>query len=402
MSLPDTRTNDIRIASIDVLRALTMLGMIFVNDLWSLRDIPAWLEHVSAETDGMGLADIVFPAFLFIVGMSVPFAVRNRQAKGDSKTRISWHILRRGFALLLMGLFLVNGEYINQAASGMTRGAWNVLACSAFILLWNQYPSRWSPWVKRGLQAIGLMVLGWLVYRYRGGENGSTIGFSTWWWGILGLIGWAYLLCALLYNWTSGKIIALFAGWVISMLFCSANHLGWLPDTSILRSVISPFGEGAMTAFTIGGALASQVFWSLHHKPGKRSALWLYFTAAAAFLLLPGFGTRPAWGISKIRATPSWVMICSSIMLVTFLLVHWLVDLKQKSEWFRSVRPAGTETLLCYLIPYYVYAVVQATGWSLPAEMLTGGTGLLKSFLFALLVIFYTGWLSKKLVRLKL
>ena len=63
-------TEKLHIASIDILRALTMVLMIFVNDLWSLKDIPAWLGHVESGVDGIGLADIVFPAFLFIVGLS--------------------------------------------------------------------------------------------------------------------------------------------------------------------------------------------------------------------------------------------------------------------------------------------------------------------------------------------
>ena len=73
-----------RISSIDILRALTMLLMIFVNDLWSLKDIPGWLEHTAAEADGMGLADTVFPAFLFLAGMSIPLSVQHRRQKGDS------------------------------------------------------------------------------------------------------------------------------------------------------------------------------------------------------------------------------------------------------------------------------------------------------------------------------
>ena len=55
-----------RVATIDILRALTMVLMIFVNDLWSLTGIPGWLEHVEKGVDGMGLADTVFPAFLFM------------------------------------------------------------------------------------------------------------------------------------------------------------------------------------------------------------------------------------------------------------------------------------------------------------------------------------------------
>ena len=40
-----------RVGAIDLLRALTMVLMIFVNDLWSLKDIPAWLEHVESGVD---------------------------------------------------------------------------------------------------------------------------------------------------------------------------------------------------------------------------------------------------------------------------------------------------------------------------------------------------------------
>ena len=68
-----------RLATIDILRALTMVLMIFVNDLWSLRDIPGWLGHVERGVDGIGLADVVFPAFLFIVGLSLPYAIDAKQ-----------------------------------------------------------------------------------------------------------------------------------------------------------------------------------------------------------------------------------------------------------------------------------------------------------------------------------
>src|SRR6187401_2418035 len=88
-----------RITSIDILRALTMVLMIFVNDLWSLKNIPEWLEHVAPGVDGIGLADVVFPAFLFIVGLSLPFAVENRRKKGDSELQLVKHVLVRTIAL---------------------------------------------------------------------------------------------------------------------------------------------------------------------------------------------------------------------------------------------------------------------------------------------------------------
>ena len=103
-----------RITSIDILRALTMVLMIFVNDLWSLKNIPTWLGHVERGVDGIGLADVVFPAFLFIVGLSLPFAIDHRRKKGDSEGQLVMHVLARTIALLVMGVFLVNGETIND------------------------------------------------------------------------------------------------------------------------------------------------------------------------------------------------------------------------------------------------------------------------------------------------
>ena len=110
-----------RVASIDILRALTMILMIFVNDLWSLKAIPEWLGHVASGVDGIGLADVVFPAFLFIVGLSLPFAIDNRISKGDSDWQLVKHVLVRSIALLVMGVFLVNGETFNADATGMAR-----------------------------------------------------------------------------------------------------------------------------------------------------------------------------------------------------------------------------------------------------------------------------------------
>ena len=94
-----------RIATIDILRALTMVLMIFVNDLGSLRGIPLWLEHVENGVDGIGLADVVFPAFLFIVGLSLPYAIDNRRSTNYMATTASPSIT-------IEKLFLLEKNYI--------------------------------------------------------------------------------------------------------------------------------------------------------------------------------------------------------------------------------------------------------------------------------------------------
>ena len=72
-SKPETSAS-FRIASVDTLRGLTILLMIFVNDLGHAA--PSWMHHIQPpNADGMTLADVVFPAFLFIVGVSIPLAL---------------------------------------------------------------------------------------------------------------------------------------------------------------------------------------------------------------------------------------------------------------------------------------------------------------------------------------
>src|SRR5512147_912626 len=124
-----------RIVSVDIFRALTMLLMIFVNDLWTLQGIPGWLEHTEAHVDGMGLADIVFPAFLFIVGLSIPFAVKARLNSGDSRFKILIHIVKRSLALIVMGFFMVNSESLSSSFSPLFRTLWEVFMIVAFIMV---------------------------------------------------------------------------------------------------------------------------------------------------------------------------------------------------------------------------------------------------------------------------
>ena len=163
--------NQKRVVSIDILRALTMTLMVFVNDLWSLSGIPGWLEHTAAAEDGMGLADIVFPAFLFLTGMSIPLAINYRRSKGDNIQKIIFHIILRSIALLVMGLFLVNGEYINEAATGIKRVVWNSICCTCFIILWNAWPAKVNKWRVWSLKAIAGIVLLFLAGIYRSGEG---------------------------------------------------------------------------------------------------------------------------------------------------------------------------------------------------------------------------------------
>ena len=105
-----------RFKSVDVFRAITMLLMVFVNDIDPVKDVPEWIKHVGRNVDGLGFADTIFPAFLFIVGLSLPFAIGNRLKKGQSFNQVAVYIVTRSLALLVMGFFHVNLENYSPAA----------------------------------------------------------------------------------------------------------------------------------------------------------------------------------------------------------------------------------------------------------------------------------------------
>jgi predicted acyltransferase len=388
----------IRIASIDILRALTMVLMIFVNDLWSLKDIPQWLEHVEPGADGIGLADIVFPAFLFIVGLSIPYAIDNRRQKGDTDWQLVQHVLIRSFALLVMGVFLVNGETYNAEATGMPRYVWNPICCACFILIWNAYPASANKSLVLGAKALAGVTLLILAIVYRGGEE-EIVRFAPQWWGILGLIGWAYLASGLISIFARNHFYWIAGAWVFFSVLSMAYHAHLIPH--FLHFIPNAILGGTLTGLTLGGVLTT---WIFRHYVAARDnkTLTIAFIAFSALLIGLSVVTRPYWGLAKLGATPAWLFLCSAFTILAFTAIYWLADVKGKANWFDLVKPAGTATLLCYLVPYFAYPTTRVLGIHLPEAMLTGGIGLLKSFLFALLCVVITGWLIKRGIRLKI
>jgi hypothetical protein len=374
-----------------------MVLMIFVNDLWSLQNIPAWLGHVESGVDGIGLADTVFPAFLFIVGMSIPFAFGNRRKKGDSNKDLLVHVLLRTIALLVMGLFLVNGESINAEATGIHRQVWNVICCSCFIAIWNAYPKTMNARVILSVKILACITLFVLAVVYRGGDEVGY--FSPKWWGILGLIGWSYLVAGVVSVFAKDNIKVIAIAWILLALLSMLWHAKMVP--SFLHFIPHSIIGGTEAGLTMGGVLTSMIF-SYYRSRNDNKTLTIFLAGAAAALIILSVITRPYWGLRKLGATPAWLFLCSAFTIIAFIIIYWIVDVWGKEKWFSIIKPAGTDTLLTYLIPYYAYTTTWALGISIPAFMLYGSVGLIKSFLFALLCVGVT-WLLRKIgVRLKI
>ena len=129
----------------------------------------------------------------------------------------------------------------------------------------------------------------------------------------------------------------------------------------------------------------------------------LVFIAVIIVLVLLSVITRSYWGLAKLGATPAWLFLCSAFTLGAFIIIYWVADVKGKSNWFKLIRPAGTDTLLTYLMPYIAgFVLMRVLHVRYPDWMLTGGVGLVKCILFVLLCVWLTRILNKLGVRLKL
>ena len=93
-----------RLKSLDIFRGLTIVLMLFVNFQDSFPGIYRPFEH--SYWDGCTVADMIFPCFLFIVGVTTHLSISARRKRGATDKEIVLHILRRGGILIALGLFL--------------------------------------------------------------------------------------------------------------------------------------------------------------------------------------------------------------------------------------------------------------------------------------------------------
>src|SRR3954462_13799897 len=93
-----------RLRSRDVFRGLTIIGMLIVNNPGSSETAFAQLRH--SRWNGCTLADLGFPFFLLVVGITTHLSLRGRAARGDSNREIRGRILRRGALLFAIGVLL--------------------------------------------------------------------------------------------------------------------------------------------------------------------------------------------------------------------------------------------------------------------------------------------------------
>jgi predicted acyltransferase len=389
-----------RILTIDIMRGLTLFLMLFVNDLY-MKNVPWWLGHTEANFDGMGLADWVFPGFLFMVGMAVPFAVQSRLKKGDSTLQLLLHIFTRTISLLIIGVLMLNVSRLNPELTEINKNLWAILMYISVFLVLNMYKNvpQKIVFVLKGLGIAGLILM---VFIFRSGTAENTGWLTTGWWGILGLIGWGYFATALVFLVAKESLLKTGLFWLFFLALNIFSQLGMLSFLNFLNPVFGVLIGGNTPLLVISGLFFSLIL----RKTG--SELWKKFaitgTLLGVLMLLAGFVLRYWFIISKIKATPSWGLICTGISILLFVLLYLIIDVWGKSKWSTVFKPAGQNSLTTYLAPDLIYYSVWMTGFPLffykhlesPLLVIVG------SLIWALAMIGFAAILSKIGIRLKL
>ena len=432
---PSRNSESERIASVDALRGLIILLMVFVNDLAGAPRAPSWLRHVGRDFDGMTLPDFVFPAFLFIAGLSIPLAFSRALAQGQTRLPLLGKVLVRTFALLVMGVVMVNGEEHEPWA----RGLWNTLAFAAMLLAFAVVPAppeRTRTFLRLGrwLGGAALLVL---VLVHRDGEGHAiilgplfdstdTIWLRHSWWGILGLIGWAYLTAAIVYlvlghrrEWLVG------AAGGLTLLYVAANAglasqlaarawLAWAaPVLSAVQASLAAINShvglgstlGSQAGLTVAGCcLGSMLTADSGVRSPSERLRWALTFAAGLF----AFGVlldAPA-GINKIQATPAWCLYSAAITTGLWALLYWLMDVRGVRAWSRLVQPAGANPLLAYVLHPFFCLLIGLAGTRVTSVVffyhdLPAFAAVLGSLLMAIAIVQATGWIARAGYRLK-
>jgi predicted acyltransferase len=392
-----------RLVSIDIFRGLTMAVMIFVNELAGVRGLPWWNYHMKANVDFMTYVDMVFPFFLFIVGLSLPLAIRSRLKRDPSRPALWMHVALRTASLMTLGLILANADGGDVSRMIIRPAVWAIVALAGATLFLNDYgASDRHVTLHRGLRVVGLVlvVAMFAIFRHtpiHGHASWIEISYPE----ILGLIGYTYLAVCIVYIPTRRWLWAPLAWFVAMMALNALSAAKWITFADRLHYWVWPFSNGAMAGITLAGIVTSVIFLGDHRWQtiSQKTLLGLSFGIVS---LIAGWFLTPL-GISKIRATPTWSLYSIGAAVLLFTALYWICDVKKKTSWAFFARPAGSNTLTTYLLPdFWDYILIAASIHYFDTHFNYGWPGAVWCVFFTACILAAAGLATRWRIRLRL
>lgn len=349
-----------RISSIDIMQGLTLLLLLFANDLYA-PGVQAWLANNVANVDRMGLADWVFPGFLFMIGMAIPFSISNKISEGMDTFSIAKHIIGKTISLLVIGVLMINSDRVNSEITGMSKNLWTIIMYVGIFLVWNKYTENDKNFFTlSGLRLAGVTILVALVLKFNSGEienNGSLITGS---WGIFGIIGWGYLIAAFVYLAVRNSILNTIVAIFFFLAFNVLSNLNLLNSINIIKPVFGVVIEGSVPLFVLSGVFTTLLLEKYSKTNFPKFIISLVIIGVIS--ILAGLVLSNLFITAKMQPTAGWALICVGISMLLFSLLYWIIDIKKHIRWSFFLKPAGENSFTTYIIAAVLYCLISVTG----------------------------------------
>jgi predicted acyltransferase len=332
-----TPDNPRRLVSLDIFRGVTIAGMILVNNLRAWTDTPRFPRLTHAPWNGCTLVDLIFPFFIFIVGVTSVMALDRRIKMGESLVRLYGRIFTRTAALFFLGL----------------------VACSYFLCGWL-FQSLCPP--AETQKSI------WAIFLSPPTDN-NVFFFSLADLripGVLQRIALVYLVVSILVIHTRWRVQAIVAGALLLLYWGLMSLPGFeLQPGKDLGAFIdrAVFGEAHLWRFTrtwdpegllgtlpaiatgLAGALTGH--WLQSARDGRDKLIGLFLFGFLSIVV----GT--AWGyvfpLNKYLWTSSFVVYTAGYALMFLAAWYWLTDIQQaEAVWARPFVWLGMNPLVAY------------------------------------------------------
>jgi predicted acyltransferase len=297
-----------RLLSLDVFRGITIAGMVLVNNPGSWEHIYWPLEH--AQWSGWTPTDLVFPFFLFIVGVSIALALGGRVESGGSKRDLYLKIVKRTLIIFAIGLFLNGFPFFSLGELRIPGVLQRIAVCYFFaaIIFLN---TRWRTQV---VISIALLLVYWLLLKYI-----PAPGFAA---GDLTKEG---SLPSFVDRVVFGKHV-----WAQAKVYDPEGLLSTIP--AVVTSLI--------------GVLTGQ--WLRNEKSRMEKVAGMFVLGAV--LTAIGWGWNAFFPINKALWTSSYVMFTGGLALQFLAFCYWLIDIKDYRRWTKPFEIFGLNAIALYVL----------------------------------------------------
>ena len=320
-----------RLLSLDVFRGMTVAGMLLVNNPGDWDHIFEPLEH--AKWNGWTPTDLIFPFFLFIVGVTSYLSLSQRRARGDDEGAIVRQILRRGALIFLFGLFLA---WFPGFMWGTIDGVSNPGVLDRVVYRFQHLR------IMGVLQRIAVAYVIGALLTLRGTWKQhlmTLVGILLGYWALMTLVivpdrgvpGWQLL----------DQPDAVLSAWFDRLVF-GTNHL-W-----ISAKTWDP--EGLLSTLPAVGTMMLGQFagrWIGQPKPIAERLNGLF--ASGAVLMSLGLMWNWSFPINKTLWTSSYVLFTGGMALVTLATCMWIIDVHGWKRWTKFFVIYGTNPMIAFL-----------------------------------------------------